>query len=213
MIKLVSYLLVLVAVVNSQIPNAIIWDDHHAHQQIQQHPQSHHIPEHAREIPQEGEETLGSPLIGLKLAKPFMFGIPGLRYSNFHMGHLGPFKYANTLLGAQNPQANEPEVQYQADPSLASHHHHHHIQEVDSQLAAPLQYHYQAEPQAPQHYAPIVAAPPCQHYNLGAPQMMPPMEHQQQQPIVQPMNFFPHPAPLPVEFQPEQRTWGKGYGG
>lgn len=233
MIKLIFYCAVIISVVKSQAHNGIIWDNQQPeHQQPQQHSMTpQHVHEHLREANQQDEHLLGTPLIGLKLAKPFMFGIPGLRYSNINMGHLGGFNFANSILGAENPHAAEQEtmgynaqlgtpMNYQAEENLAAHHHHHHFQ--DSQLGNAHQ--YQAQPQqlqaeAPQHYAPYhvnVGASPCQqNYNLGAPadafaQPMGPM-----MPIIQPL-FQPAPMiqpPHPMQAEPEQRTWGKGYGG
>lgn len=243
MIKLIFYIVTLIAVASCQgPPNGIVWaDEPHPQQPMPQH--IHHVEAHARAAQGEEEETLGSPmlgtpLIGLKMAmaKPFMFGIPGMRFSNFKMGHLGPIKYGNVLLGAENPYAAEAELgapqQYnyqQAEPQVgAHHHHHHHIQEA--QLGSPQQYqgahyHYQqAEAQlgAPQpfqgaehHYHQANLGAPQQYdsYNLGAPgdepQPMRPLGPIANlfQPIVQPGSLFQTPnAPK----APEQRTWGKG---
>lgn len=189
MLKLLSILLA-VTLVNCQIPNGIIWEQpHHIDHHSQQNPHVHHI-EHAREAQQE-EEVLGTPLIGLKLAKPFLFGVPGLRFSRLNMGHLGPFKYANSMLGAENPYA---EQEY--------HQHHHH---AEAQMASPQQHYHVGSSQpcnCPQTQLPQVLAAP-----MNAPPQSP-----MNQPIVQPQHIPPQqPMNLPVQpSHTEHRTFGSG---
>lgn len=198
-------------------PNGIIWAEHP--QQHPQQPHHHHVMAHAhaREAGEEEEESLGSPLLGnpliglkMAMAKPFLFGIPGMRFSNFKMGHLGPIKYGNILLGAENPYAAD-EPQHLGAPQ------HYH----EANLGVPQQYapfgaeaHYhQAEANlgAPQQYG---AEQQYDHYNLGAPSdqqpqpnPMGPLANLFPQPIVQPGSLFNTPVHPQA---PEQRTWDKG---
>jgi hypothetical protein len=244
MLKLIFHIITLFAIVNCQEPpNGIIW----AEQPHQQQPHQHHFEAHAAREAQGEEETLGSPLLGnpliglkMAMAKPLLFGIPGMRFSNFKMGHLGPIKYGNVLLGAENPYAaDEPQhlgapQQYQgahyhyqeAEAQLGSkHHHHHHIQEAEAQLGSPQQYHgahyHQAEANlgAPMQYNYGAEQQQYDSYNLGAPgdnqpqqpRPLGPIASLFQNPIVQPGSLFG--ANIPTQPQaPEQRTWDKGYG-
>ena len=221
MIKLILSLLLSVVVVNCQAPNGIMWVDHEDHQQQHQVPIHHH---HIHEQPREGEEDLGfSPLMGLKLAKPFgAFGLPGLRHSSLNIGRIGGFGYANTLLGSENPNAAEDMPQQETQLAMPQqgnaelfHHHHFVSHQADSQLAMPQQespFHhhhhfinhqadsqlgnaqqYQAE--APQHYTPYQA-------NLGAAPCSC-AQPQQNYNLGTPMNAFSQPmGPLPPMFQP-----------
>lgn len=93
--------------------------------------------------------------------------IPGAKLSHLSAGHVGPFMYGNTLLGAGNPMEME-------DSHLQAEH-----QQLDTMLAAPApcscaqqlqapmpaEYHLQAA--EPAHYNMQAQEP--QHYNLQAP--------------------------------------------
>lgn len=227
MLKLAFLIVAVFAFVNCQgPPNGIIWEAHP--QEPHQHPMPqhiHHVEAHAREAQGE-EETLGSPmlgtpLIGLKMAmaKPFLFGIPGMRFSDFKMGHIGAIKHGHFLLGAENPYAAEADHHYhgahyhQAEANLGAPQHYHgaHYHQAEAPLGAPqpyegAHYHYhQAEANlgAPQQY---------DSYNLGAPgdqdaPKSPAGPFAPLFPIIQPGSLFATPAqPL----APEQRTWDKG---
>lgn len=214
MIKLILSVLLAVAAVNSQVPNGIMWVDHDGHQQ---HPIHHH---HIQEQARDGEEMLGTPLIGLKLAKPFgVFGLPGLRHSSLNIGRIGGFGYANSLLGSENPNAAEDsQLAQMPQQENAGFHHHHWINQADSQLGNA--HHYAPLQAAPQHYTPYQAnlgsapcscAQPQQNYNLGAP--MDPIPMGPMQPIIpqviHPEQMVPSQPPAHIT---EQRTWSKGYG-
>ncbi|KAG5680636.1 hypothetical protein PVAND_010130 [Polypedilum vanderplanki] len=96
----------------------------------------------------EDEPHLGSPLIspiGLKLSNPFgLFGVPGLRFNNLNMGRLGSLAFSNSILGAQNPNAeennfaNQQQVDYQVGLSPQQHQYpaDYTQQQVDSQVGA-----------------------------------------------------------------------------
>lgn len=220
-----------------EIPNAIRWDvnDFMAHQnqhQGQQMPMQVHM-EQGREA---DEPVVGSPLlpplIGLKLAKPFMFGIPGLRYSNLNIGHLGHMKFANSLLGSENPMANEDDnqqhvgnaQQYQVDPQGY---------QFQPQLESPQQYQvdqqqqlgfplpqqqevfhhwHLANPELQAQQQPqIVGASPCQlpqQIEVGAPHQQMPMHHHFDQPVGPMMPIVqPGFTQENVQRSENERTW------
>lgn len=187
MLKLI--LITLFAFVSCQEPpNGIIWPDH---PQQQPHEHHHHVMAHAREAGEE-EELLGGPLMRmlnpLHLLNPFKPHIPGLRFARRRSGHIGPLRYGNFLLGAENPYAaddDEPQtplgMQYQGAEEDAEAHHHHKkkkFQEAEAQLGAPQQYgaqydHYHlAEPQhyqgAQYNYQEAHLAAPQQYAPFGA---------------------------------------------
>jgi hypothetical protein len=91
--------------------------------------------------------ALIDPLIGLKLKAPFIFGVPGLRFNNLNLGRVGHLSYANSILGAPNPNAEEnieTIVPQQADYQVASQQQYpvdqyqqYYYQQADPQVGAP----------------------------------------------------------------------------
>lgn len=120
---------------------------HHLHPQGRDH---QHMHEQGRQM-EATEPLVGSPLMGLKMGMPFGLhhalgglGIPGMKFSNFQAGNIGGLKFHNSLLGAENPMAEEDNDQLQgkkwkwykhAEPLTGSEQHY----QAEPQLAAPPQ--------------------------------------------------------------------------
>lgn len=197
-------------------PQYYTFDQHQLQQhqlqqhQLQQHqlqqPQQHQQQFAAGQYDQSGEPIVGSPLlpglIRLQLAKPFIFGVPGLRMSKLNMGRIGGLSYANSLLGAANPNAQE---ESSADPNTMAYQY----------AADDYQFNQPAEQQAFAHGANAeqeVAAP--QYYQQaqtaqGANQEFWPHWHwanQEQEQVSAPM-YYPQ-AESQVGAQPANQQFG-----
>lgn len=116
--------------------------DHERQHQMQMN--DHQMHDHQIQMNEQGraaeisDPVVGFPLLPLSPLHPFhplnplgLGGVPGLRFNKFSVGKFGNTMYSNSILGAENPMAE--------DDSLMHHHHHH----IDSQLASPQ--HYQME--------------------------------------------------------------------
>lgn len=216
----------------------------HENQMMQNHQQHEMMMnQQGRDAGQMAEEPivgLISPL-DLKLAKPLGFGgiglpLPGLRFSNLNLGHLGGLGFGHSLLGAGNPMAED---NLEAAPPTVgkSHHHHHHVEPLvgaapDQQGFIGWPFLHWANPDdevgafgpeqpMPQHMPPMMPMQPMQSegFDLAAPPMQffdmqpigPPMIQPTAPPMMQPM------APLqPFEMVPQQvedgarHFWKKG---
>lgn len=211
------------------MPDCATLQDHHMRQihEMQQAPPQQQM---------NDEPIVGGPigldlgLLGLqtKMGMAKMFGIPGFRFGNINAGHIGPMKYANSLLGAENPMAEQ---------QVGTHHHYHFddanlgpshqfdplYYQAEQQVGAPQ--HYQAEPQLgalqhmeyqynyniqPQQYKaePSLATTPTGYqYNYN---LQPENEYQFQQFAGEPQQYQVAAAPEPVHFDMNAQRLPKG---
>lgn len=209
------------------------------HEQMMEQQRQHEMMmnQQGRDAGQMAEEPIVGSIspLDLKLAKPFGLGgiglpLPGFRFSNLNLGHLGGIGFGHSILGAANPMAEDNlEAAPHAEIVEKSHHHHHHHVEPlvgaapDQQGFIGWPWIHWANPNdevgavgPDQPMPPMMPMQPMmqpQEFELAAP----PMQHFDMQPVGPPMmQPMGNPMMQPFEMAPQQvedgarHFWKKG---